>query len=155
MSLLDIQKERNIKLPTDYVKFVSALSKGAEYLFNEEADGDPEDGSCWSFFSVKALSKVAKMKDVGDAPTHKALTLYLQCYQEFTKSKTVQAFNPKGKIKIERVANGFVIAESDCGDLLYLDPADKFSVWIYFHDGSFVQRVAASFKAWLKRAIKD
>jgi len=49
-----------------------------------------------------------------------------------------------GNIKLERVESGFVIGSED-GDYLYLDSTDNHSVWIYYHDGGDVLRVAESF----------
>ena len=89
------------------------------------------------------------MSRVGNAPAHRKLELYLTCYREFSNSELVHSF--EGRLPISRVANGFVIAEEN-GDLLYLDPADNFSVWIFHHDSSDVKKVSNSIAGWLARA---
>jgi hypothetical protein len=35
---------------------------------------------------------------------------------------------------------------------VFLDPTDEYSVWIWYHDGSDVERLADSFEQWLEMA---
>lgn len=150
MNITDIQQERGITLPNDYLDFLSTLDQEYEYCFNDDADEDPDfEGRCWAFFDEAELCKEIEMFQVGTAPSHQQLALYLKCYQEASDNQMV--YSPDGELPIERVINGFVVAD-DNGDLLYLDPEDDFSVWIYFHDGSDVKKVSNSMKEWLAQA---
>jgi hypothetical protein len=53
-----------------------------------------------------------------------------------------------------RLAAGIAIGIDDSGDVLYLDPADKHSVWIFHHDGGDVELAASNFTAWLRKATR-
>jgi len=150
MAIERIQSERGIELPEDYLKILENIGSGEDYCFNEYPDEDPDfEGRCWSFLDEDLLLENIEMKGVGNAPAHHQLELYLKCYQEFSNSSSVSSTN--GNIPISRVSDGFVIAEEN-GDLLYLDPEDSFSVWIFHHDGSDVMKVSNSISDWLSRA---
>jgi hypothetical protein len=53
-----------------------------------------------------------------------------------------------------RLAEGIAIGENN-GDVLFLDPSNKFSVWCFHHDGGDVERLTASFAKWLSKAKPD
>jgi len=145
-----IQAERGFTLPDDYLELLSNIDAGEDYCFNEYPDEDPDfEGRCWEFLGEGLLVENIEMSGVGNVPAHKQIELYLKCYQEFTSSNMVSSSN--GNIPLERVSNGFVVAEEN-GDLLYLDPQDDFSVWIFHHDGSDVMKVSNTISDWLARA---
>ena len=150
MNIAKIQVERGLSLPSDYLDFLMTIEGGEDYCFNEYPDEYPDfEGRCWAFFDEELLSENIDMLQIGTAPTHRQLELYLKCYQEFSNSNFVHSSD--GMLPIERVASGFVIAEEN-GDLLYLDPEDQFSVWIFHHDGSDVKKVSESISKWLAQA---
>jgi hypothetical protein len=151
MSIQSIQVERGICLPQEYLKLLSSLHEADEYCFNEYPEDDPDfEGRCWCFLNEDDLIEEIDMRDVGKSAAHKQLELYIKCFSEFNDSQFLTSSD--GQISIERVQNGFVVAE-DNGDLLYLDPRDDFSVWIFHHDGSDVMKVAHSIGDWQSRAI--
>jgi len=150
VNISEIQKERGIDLPSDYLEFVSGIDAGEDYCFNEYPEEYPDfEGRCWAFFDEELLCEDIEISRVGSAPAHQQLELYLKCYREFSSSNFVHS--SEGKLPISRVANGFVVAEEN-GDLLYLDPADNFSVWVFHHDCSNVKKVSNSISEWLARA---
>tara|TARA_Y100000296_G_scaffold58349_1_gene67204 strand:+ start:1203 stop:1664 length:462 start_codon:yes stop_codon:yes gene_type:complete len=150
MNIAEIQKERAIDLPKDYLEFLSNIDAGEDYYFNDDPEEYPDfEGRCWAFLDEELLCENIEMSRVGEAPAHRQLELYLKCYKEFSNSNLVHS--SEGHLPIERVANGFVVAEEN-GDLLYLDSADNFSVWIFHHDGSDVKKVSSSISDWLARA---
>ena len=53
---------------------------------------------------------------------------------------------------LSRLAKGWAIGTSDSGDVMYLDPADDCSVWVFHPDGGDVERIAKSFRAWRNKA---
>ncbi len=55
---------------------------------------------------------------------------------------------------IARLAQGLAIGNNN-GDILFLDPTDRYSVWIYYHDGFDVEKLASSFAQWLATAKLD
>jgi hypothetical protein len=151
MSIQSIQVERGICLPQEYLKLLSSLHEADEYCFNEYPEDDPDfEGRCWCFLNEDDLIEEIDMRGVGKSAAHKQLELYIKCFSEFNDSQFLTSSD--GQISIERVQNGFVVAE-DNGDLLYLDPRDDFSVWIFHHDGSDVMKVAHSIGDWQSRAI--
>ncbi|WP_282609549.1 SMI1/KNR4 family protein [Pelagibius sp. Alg239-R121] len=150
MSIEKIQKERGITLPRDYLQFLSKLDVEQDYCFNDDPEEHPDfEGRCWWFFDEERLARIVEMSRVGAAPAHRQLELYLKCYQDFSDCDSV--YSDEGELSIARVANGFVVAEEN-GDLLYLDPHENFSVWIFHHDGSDVTKVAGSIGEWLAKA---
>jgi hypothetical protein len=151
MSIQSIQVERGICLPQEYLKLLSSLHEADEYCFNGYPEDDPDfEGRCWCFLNEDDLIEEIDMRGVGKSAAHKQLELYIKCFSEFNDSQFLTSSD--GQISIERVQNGFVVAE-DNGDLLYLDPRDDFSVWIFHHDGSDVMKVAHSIGDWQSRAI--
>jgi hypothetical protein len=54
-----------------------------------------------------------------------------------------------------RLAGGWALGTSDSGDVLYLDPADQLSVWVFHHDGGDVEKVAQSFRSWRRKAKRS
>ena len=137
----------NYTLPEDYLKFLQANPDGSEVCFDEYDEPDEDyDGRNWVLMSIDELNESWEMKGVGMAENYNCLNLYVKCYQEFSGSKVIES--NEGSLPVNRVTNGFVIG-SENGDYLYLDPQDRFSVWIYYHDGSDVLKVSNSFSQWL------
>tara|TARA_R110000737_G_scaffold348057_1_gene381060 strand:- start:45 stop:506 length:462 start_codon:yes stop_codon:yes gene_type:complete len=151
MSIQSIQVERGLSLPQEYLKLLSSLDEADEYCFNEYPQDDPDfEGRCWCFLNEDELNEEIDMRGVGKSPAHKQLELYIKCFIEYSDNQFLTS--PNGRVPIQSVINGFVIAE-DNGDLLYLDPLDDFSVWIFHHDGSDVMKVANSIGDWQSRAV--
>ncbi len=138
------------KLPVAYLSFLSENPEGGEITFNEYKDEDPDDeGRYWQIMNQQTLLETWEMKGVGRAANYESLKLYVQLQREFGRGD----FTPSnvGKIPLDRVAAGFVFGEEN-GDYVYLDAADGNSVWIYYHDGGDVLRIADSFSDFLETA---
>ena len=136
---MEIEKNYNGKLPLDYLSFLKENLNGNEIAFKNE---DPVFEHFWKLMGEKELLKSWEMNGVGTARNFECLKLYVQMQQEYGTSEFTSNF---GKIELNRVASGFVIGKEN-GDYLYLDQSDNFSVWIYYHDGGDVLRIADSFK---------
>ncbi|MFO1064077.1 MAG: hypothetical protein U0892_09455 [Pirellulales bacterium] len=52
------------------------------------------------------------------------------------------------------MAAGLAIGDNN-GDVLFLDPGDSFSIWLWHCDGADVERLADSFDEWLESAMPD
>ena len=140
-------------LPTAYLNFLKANPNGDEHNFCDYADEDPEEcGRYWNLMSQSELMKSWEMRGVGSARNFESLTLDVKLYREYATSE----FTPSnvGKIALDRVAAGFVIGNEN-GDYLYLDPADAYSVWIYFHDGGDVRKIADTFEQFINSELID
>lgn len=134
-------------LPEEYVKLVESLDDNGIYHFNDSKDESPDfEGRPWYIKSIKNLSEEINVYGSGKKPFYNCLKLFLDLHLEFIGYHRVKS--NCGELNKERVYNGFVIGEEN-GDYLYLDIEDNFSVWIFYHDGCDVQRVAYSFYQWL------
>ena len=134
-------------LPKDYLAFLSSHPAGDEKTFNEYPEHDPTfEGRTWWLMSRSELEKEWEMNGVGTAANYACLKLYIALQREFATSENTPS--NVGNIAFCRVEKGFVIGTEN-GDYLYLDPTDDHSVWIYFHDGGDVLRIADSFTAFM------
>jgi hypothetical protein len=59
-----------------------------------------------------------------------------------------------GEFSLDRLAGGLAIGDNN-GDVMFLDPSDGFSVWLYHHDGFDVELLAGSFAEWIRDAELD
>lgn len=132
------------ELPTDYLQFLEQNPNGGEIVFNEYKDEDPDfEGRDWNIMGEKELLETWEMNGVGKSANFECLKLYVKVQKEYGQGESTSS--NVGKIDLNRVESGFVIGDEN-GDYLYLDSSDNFSVWIYYHDGGDVLRIANSFK---------
>ncbi len=135
------------ELPIVYLDFLKNNPNGDEVEFNHYKDEDPNsEGRFWQIMGKEELLEEWEMRDVGIATNFACLQLYVKLQKEFGAGFTSSNV---GTIDLDRVASGFVIG-SDNGDYVYLDPADNFSVWIYYHDGGDVRKIADSFGEFMR-----
>jgi hypothetical protein len=155
--MLNLQSYRTATgniLPIEYVSMFSKPDEGFEYWFNNcpKPDDDPDFlGRPWSLPSPNDLDEKVVVDGPGEAPFYNCLPLFLHFYLEATGKDTVKSDDKNCSIVKQRVLDGFVFGEEN-GDYIYLDVHDNCSVWIYYHDGSDVEKVAISFAEWLARA---
>lgn len=150
MRLAEIELARGITLPQDYIDFIATRAPDVEL----ECRSDPKDEdntTYWRLLSENDLSQLVEMNGVGTAPTHNQLTLYVNLFREVSGRESIPGIQIN--VSCERVSDGFVIGE-DNGDILYLDPHAEFSVWAFYHDGSYVEQVARSFSEFMQRSIE-
>lgn len=136
---MEITKKYIGNLPEDYLEFLKNNPEGNELPISEGADFEVQH---WSVWGEKELLESWEMFDVGTAMNFECLKLYVQVQREMGGANWTES--NVGNVKLERVESGFVIG-SENGDYIYLDPADNYSVWIYYHDGGDVLKVAESF----------
>lgn len=129
-------------LPKSYIEFLSKHPNGVEAALKLE-----EGRMAWHILGQNELLEVWEMLEVGEAANYRCLSLYIKLASEFFENDWMQSNH--GNIPFDRIAEGFVIGTED-GDYLYLDPSDHFSVWIYFHDGAGVLKVAQSFESLIE-----
>ena len=156
MRLFNRFKKKNVKnngdnffidLPETYKKFLDENPNGTEQAFNEYKEEDPDfEGRYWNLMGKNELLESWEMNGVGAAKNFECLRLYVQVQKEYGQGESTKS--NVGKISLTRVESGFVIGDEN-GDYLYLDPSDNYSVWIYFHDGGDVLRVADSFEEFI------
>lgn len=141
-----LEKEYGKHLPKSYLGYLSS-DDTLEVIVNEHDYEDKYDNRYWTLLAQDELLEVMEMNDVGKAKNYECLKLYVKLFMEFSDSELIES--NVGDIPKSRIENGFVFAEEN-GDYLYLDTADDASIWIYYHDGGDVKKVADSFEALLK-----
>jgi len=136
---MEITKKYKGSLPDDYLRFLKNKPEGDELTIKEGVDFEEQD---WEIWGEEELLESWEMVDVGTAMNFECLKLYVKVQREMGGVNWTES--NAGNIELERVESGFAIG-SENGDYLYLDPTDNYSVWIYYHDGGDVLRVADSF----------
>jgi hypothetical protein len=130
-----LEQHLNI-LPEKYLSYLNALSE-KQPLTIQADDGE------WRLLTKTELAEKIEMNGVGVAFQFEVLKLHVAMYREFAFDDFVES--NQGKVKLDRIAQGFVFAEEH-GDYLYFDTADNCSVWIYYHDGGDIAKVASNFE---------
>jgi hypothetical protein len=130
-----------ITLPADYAEFLQQHRRSIRYEY---------DDCLWEL--TKGAQLLTKIKvDGKSVPSVQQLKQFAASLKKATKADATE--DHKGKpYPLERLAQGIAIGSSDSGDVLYLDPADSCSVWIFHPDGGDVELAAKTFKAWLRKA---
>jgi len=132
-----------IKVPADYLRLLESYEE-AEYT---------DRFSTWRLASDTELLETVSV-DKHKGPYLRQLVGYAKTLASVFGSDAVE--DQKGKpYPLDRLQQGIAIADDGSGDVLFLDPLDNFSVWIFHHDGGDVHRVAADFGTWLGKAKKE
>lgn len=131
------------KLPADYKKFLKTHEGETEYIF------DAIDG--WRLFTMEELTEVIRIDRIKVMNIHQ-LQAFAKLIQDHVGDETEdQDGEPYA---LERLAAGLAIGDNN-GDVVFLDPEDSYSVWLFHHDGADVERLADTFQGWLERAEPD
>ena len=147
LTLQEIIETSKVKLPKHLSEIISSTEK-EYYYFNDFPDYDPNfEGRPWRICNLENLQEEIRVRGAGKEPFYHCLGLFISLHFEFTGQRKVKS--NKGNLDRKRVEEGFVFGE-DNGDYLYLDKADNYSVWIFYHDGCDVKKVASDFESWMK-----
>ena len=140
---MQIENEFNGELPKEYLTFLEKNPNGSEVTFSEQKDEDLEfEGRDWTIMSETTLLESWEMNGVGKARNFECLKLYIAIQKEFSDGNWTTS--NVGNIELDRIEKGFVFGAEN-GDYLYFDSTDSYSVWVYFHDGGDVLKIADSF----------
>lgn len=135
--------EKGFLLPDDYAAFLETHSSRQQYEFDDQN---------WSLLTSRELREFVDI----DEATYLAVG-QLEGYADTMRQAMGEdaTFDAKGKpYPFTRLASGIAIGTNESGDVLYLDPEDGYSVWIFSHDGGDVERVAKTFTTWKKKSRK-
>ena len=128
------------KLPAAYKKFLKTHDGETEYIF-DDIDG-------WRFFTTEELTEIIRIDRQKVMNIHQ-LQAFAKSVQDHVGEETEdQDGEPYA---LERLAAGLAIGDNN-GDVVFLDPEDSYSVWLFHHDGADVERLADSFQEWLEMA---
>ena len=128
------------KLPTAFQAFLEHHDGEAYYFFN--------DIDCWRFYTTEDLTKVIRVNRDKVLAIHQ-LSAFVSCIREHIGDETEDQNGEP--YSLDRLAAGLAIGDNN-GDVVFLDPADEYSVWLWHHDGDDVERLADSFEQWLEMA---
>ncbi len=142
-----IESDFGCILPAVYKQYIETIETHKLVEFKGSSESRE-----WHLYGASELEKEVEVFGAGKEPFYNCLGLFLKLYFEFI-GKSQMISSPSGYIEPERIRGGFVIGE-DNGDYLYLDPKEKFSVWIYYHDGSDVKRLSPDFE-YFKKYVKE
>ncbi|RXG32292.1 SMI1/KNR4 family protein [Leeuwenhoekiella marinoflava] len=131
------------ELPSTYLKFLKKNPKGTEIKISGRYDK-----RIWNMMSEEDLLKRWTMNGVGEAANYECLKLYTHVQGENIEDLYAHSAH-FGRVKLDRVARGFVIGHEN-GDYLYIDPECSFSLWAYYHDGGEITKISGSFDKFLK-----
>jgi hypothetical protein len=128
------------KLPASYLAFLEQNHGEAYYVFNE-IDG-------WRFYTPEELTEVIRINREKVLAIEQ-LSAYVNSIREHIGDETEDQDGEP--FPLDRLAAGLAIGDNN-GDIVFLDPADEYSVWLWYHDGADVERLADSFEQWLEMA---
>jgi hypothetical protein len=136
-------KQAGLKLPPDYRRFL-LQHRGRKRL--------KAGRTLWDLTPAARLLEKTKV-DGRNYPAISVLRGYAAAMKDACEDG--QTCDAKGKpYPLARLAAGLALGMSDDGDVLFLDPAAKYSVWIFHHDGGDVEQAAPSFAAWQRKTRK-
>lgn len=130
-----------VHLPNAYLKFLSSHGGRTEYY---------RDDTTWRLLAGDKLIEPVSV-DGNKTPALFQLQSFAGTLREALEDDETEDAqgNP---YPLDRLSGGWTIGSDVSGDVLYLDPTDGHSVWVYHHDGGDVERVAKTFQAWWKKA---
>jgi len=131
-------------LPSDYLEFLKSHDGESSYTFGEL--------DSWWLSTEEALLQTVNF----DGQKRPAIYMLQSVVVSLKKHGEVDAVEDQDgeEFSLDRLAGGLAIGDNN-GDVMFLDPSDGFSVWLYHHDGFDVERLAGSFSEWLGEAELD
>lgn len=131
-------------LPKDYLAFLETHDGVHSYIF--------DDLNSWWLDQKTELLKVINV-DRRKVESIYQLKSFAKAVQKQIDDDEIEDENGE-PFSLARLAQGLAIGNNN-GDILFLDPTDQYSAWIYHHDGFDVERLAGSFAEWLANATLD
>ena len=136
--------EQGILLPEEYLGFLKSHTDDKEYVYK---------GNPWRLATAHRLLETVTTNE-GKCSYCRTLEGFAKVLPEFFDSDST--VDNKGlPYAFDRLAAGLAIGDDYSGDILYLDPSDSYSVWVFHHDGGDVERLGRSFSGWLERTRKQ
>lgn len=147
MNAMDTIRTIQPKLPHQYCQLISTQLKCETYDFGESFANVPL--RVFTLCSPNALIEAIERKTPAPLPFCRSIQPCVEEQIEYSGKEIIES--SVGPLPSQRVADGFVIGLEEDGDLMYLDPQDNFSVWIFWHDGGDVVKVSESFEQFISQ----
>jgi hypothetical protein len=143
------ERAHDVKLPADYAKFLREHTPEVSY---EERSGGRNSFELAvvgpARRGVPTLTAPYSLNGWKAVPFFRAMKQFVRMFEEMDALEAIA--DERGPLGEERLAGAFCIGDEN-GDLVFLDLAGKGGVHIFHHDGGDVEKLAASFGAWLKK----
>ncbi len=137
--------DRGVSLPDDYLAFLTQHTGNQRFVHPKTGDE-----KWWSLCTIARDLHGFPLDDESTKERfHSILVRLGHEHAEFANADELSN-NNGGRFTVARLTGCFAIGSSD-GDILFLDPGDKFSVWCFWHDGADVSKLAHSFSAFHSR----
>lgn len=131
------------ELPPAYLTFLEGHTGDLSWEY--------DDIDSWELATRDALSEMVSV-DGQSLPYIEQLKGFADTLRDVMGECTTDADD--ADYPLQRLSGGLAIGTNN-GDVMYLDPADGFSVWIFYPDGGDVERLESSFAAWMDNAVPE
>jgi hypothetical protein len=140
--IIDKLKQKKVLFPDSYEQILLSMT-GPLHITIKKRE--------WNIYTLeKNYNKI--YIDGSSCMAVRQLSVFSETLQLFNKSNYTD--DDKGnKFSLNRLSKCITIGE-DNGDLLFLDPSDKYSVWCFFHDGGDVLLLEPKFDSFVKKLSK-
>ena len=161
LELQRFEKDFDLALPEEYRKFLIKHTAEARFRYDHrQPSQSPDSALLWELYPLvpgtpksQHLAKETEVKRAGKAPLFRIMRLFNVFAREHNLIPGVSQVGGED-IPFDRIDNVFAIGQVN-GDCFYLDPADNWSAWLYYHDGGDVKRIASSFSNWIAQAVGE
>ncbi|MBP9022881.1 MAG: hypothetical protein KBH06_06730 [Spirochaetes bacterium] len=126
--LLDLKK-KNYLLPDDYLKVISS--------FNEPRTVKCKNAEYRIYSTIDLMLKINI--DGGDYFQINEIRAHTKNVKSFFKRNYVED-TEKNIVKINSLNKYLCIGNAD-GDLLLINPEDNYSLWLFCHDGAYLEKI--------------
>ena len=131
-------------LPSEYLEFLKTHDGERSYTYG--------DLDSWWLSTEEALLQTVNF-DGRKGPSIYQLQSVVASLKKHGEGDSIED-QDGDEFSLDRLAGGLAIGDNN-GDVMFLDPSDGFSVWLYHHDGSDVELLAGSFAEWIRDAELD
>ena len=135
--IAELEKLSGIKLPEPVRLFLACNPKGNQFV---------RGSARWRMFSLWELFQIVELRSVQGCRFCLAQMMG-SLYSEKRGRPEIEDTSG-GKHPIEHLARTMTFAEG-AGDLLFLNADDDFSVWAFYSDGGFIEKLAPSLWEWI------
>ena len=143
--LAAFKRKNYLTLPPAYAKFLKAHDG------NQTFPGPGDE--LWQLATLAELADPVLGTDAtpdGERISATRLTrVFADAVQAEQGVRSLPVYGTKSKFTLARLRRGVCIGQCN-GDVLFLDPTTKFSVWGYCREGNYVAKLADSFATFLK-----
>jgi len=133
----ELEKLSGIKLPEPVKLFLACNPIGNQLI---------RGSASWRMFSLRELFQIEELRAIQGCRFCLAQMMGSLHWEKRGKSEIEDTSG--GKHPVDHLARTMTFAQG-AGDLLYLNADDGFSVWVFYLDGGFIEKMAPSLWEWI------